>query len=501
VDWVDNLERSAKPMLAFAHVQFPHNPYNYYPNGKKHSHRNAEPHKLGGPWIDDAWPVLQAWQRSLLQLQYADVLLGHLLDRLRELELYDETIIAITADHGASYRPGDYHRRLSQTNFMDILPVPLLLKLPDSERGGEIDERLVASIDLLPTLAQASGFAVGWNCDGVSMLDPTTPGRSEAVFYDPIGDDVERRFSLAQLQESEATRLRKLELFEGATGEWRDYAFGPHAGLLGAPLSALAQGEASHLTAYLRQSEMLTDVDLNAEMVPGELRGELESSRAPQRTSALALALRDSIVAVTKSVVEDARSASQDWLALVPFSRMRSGANAFELFEIASSSPPTLHPIELSNQAPSFLGRQLATITHERIPTEGFYPPFSRQAAIRRWTNGAARLTVPIRAGQEAAILRVDIERSSPQGSHLTIRVGELVLFADRIAPGPWRRDFALPRAAQSGQTSIELASTSFVPAEIDSTETDQRRLGILLNGLWLLAAADSPSASQPARR
>ena len=178
-------------------------------------------------------------------------------------------------------------------------------------------------------------------------------------------------------------------------------------------------------------------------------------------------------------------------MALLPLARLREGENRIALFEIDERWPRTLRQIALSDDMPSFLGRQLATTLHERVRTTGFYPEFRNEGQVRRWTDGEARLTVPIRRGEEAAILRIDIQRSTPQGSQLNIRCGDVVVFADRIAPGPWRRDLPLPVEAQSELTTIELNSTPFVPAQVDSTSTDQRQLGILLNGLWLLAAAD----------
>ena len=52
-----------------------------------------------------------ALARHLLQSQFADHLLGELLDHLEAEGLDDDALIVFTADHGASFTP-ETHRRL-----------------------------------------------------------------------------------------------------------------------------------------------------------------------------------------------------------------------------------------------------------------------------------------------------------------------------------------------------------------------------------------------------
>ena len=61
-------------------------------------------------WTDNQSAVNQYWQRHLLQLGFTDRLLGRLVTRLRRAGLYDRSLLVVTADHGASFRPGDNRR-------------------------------------------------------------------------------------------------------------------------------------------------------------------------------------------------------------------------------------------------------------------------------------------------------------------------------------------------------------------------------------------------------
>jgi len=113
-----------------------------------------------------------------------DALLGRVIDYLKENGLYDETLIVVTADHGEVF---DEHARLEQTStivqrlfdapglrglkdqfglfdpsgfighsallpYDELLRVPLIVKHPDQDHAGTVDDRLVESIDIFPTV-------------------------------------------------------------------------------------------------------------------------------------------------------------------------------------------------------------------------------------------------------------------------------------------------------------------------------------------------------------
>ena len=100
--------------------------------------------------------VDQYWQRHLLQLGYADRVLGRLLDRLHASGLYDRAVLVVTADHGVSFRAGQKRRPLSAANRQDIAYVPLFVKTPGPANAAAPSPKLARTIDILPTLADAT---------------------------------------------------------------------------------------------------------------------------------------------------------------------------------------------------------------------------------------------------------------------------------------------------------------------------------------------------------
>ena len=125
------------PTLHFLHVLLPHEPWLYFADGAA-VHGPAAKRRLlrDGRWVDDPWAAAVNHQRYLLQLGYVDTLLGRLVARLREVDVYDDALIVVTADHGASLQPGAWFRRPTRPSFADIGAVPLFVKRPGSGRVG-----------------------------------------------------------------------------------------------------------------------------------------------------------------------------------------------------------------------------------------------------------------------------------------------------------------------------------------------------------------------------
>src|SRR5207249_3270872 len=127
-DFLDTLVVSERPTLSFLHILLPHVPYNYLPSGKTYETGSSLAGLLRNTWVGDETLVDQAYQRYLLQVGFVDTLVGQLINRLKAVGLYDRSLVVITADHGVSFRPKEFRRLLTPTNFQDILPVPLFIK-------------------------------------------------------------------------------------------------------------------------------------------------------------------------------------------------------------------------------------------------------------------------------------------------------------------------------------------------------------------------------------
>jgi len=114
-----------------------------------------------------------------------------------------------------------------------------------------------------------------------------------------------------------------------------------------------------------------------------------------------------------------------------------------------------------------------------------------------RWTNGAAKLVVPVDKQRPPKALKVDLDASGPKGTRLRVMVNGRTLLDERIPAGSWAKSFSLADVPLGERAAIELHSDSFVASEIVKESTDPRRLGVLVRAIRLLER-DEPFAGKP---
>jgi arylsulfatase A-like enzyme len=93
---------------------------------------------------------------------FMDEQVGRFLDRLKELGLYDQSLIVFTADHGEDFMDKelfDWWIGHARKLFEEYIHVPLMIKLPGQTEGRTI-EGSVQLLELLPTLVETAGLIV-----------------------------------------------------------------------------------------------------------------------------------------------------------------------------------------------------------------------------------------------------------------------------------------------------------------------------------------------------
>ena len=120
------------------------------------------------------------------EIRYADEQIGRLIDHLKAEELYDETVIVVTADHGEEFGEHGLYREHWSTHD-GTQRVPLLVKPPASspiEPG--VRDHLVTNVDMAPTLAEFAGLEAPSQWQGRSLVpllrESGTEWRSHIVF-------------------------------------------------------------------------------------------------------------------------------------------------------------------------------------------------------------------------------------------------------------------------------------------------------------------------------
>jgi hypothetical protein len=317
--FLSSLSPGARPLLGYVHLTFPHFPWQFLPSGKRYDGNGGKiPGFEGTAWGNDAFLVAQAHQRYLLQLGFADRLVGDLLARLRSIGLYDRALVVVLADHGVSFRPGDRRRALSETNLEDIAFVPLFVKFPGQEDGRVVDDP-VQTVDVLPTIADVLDVEVPWKMDGTSLRTPRA--REEYVL---VGDKETFSVDANTLLARRAAALEEKLSFFGSSL----YGIGPHPELLGRSIEDFVIGAGVGHSGEVDQTAELSAVDLESGYVPVRLTGRINGGGGPRD---LVLAVNGRVEAVARSYLAD----GEERLSLLfPESALTAGVNQLSLFEV-----------------------------------------------------------------------------------------------------------------------------------------------------------------------
>jgi arylsulfatase A-like enzyme len=98
----------------------------------------------------------------------ADAALGRFFETLKNMGIYDGSLILLTADHGeAFYDRG--HWQHSQTLHEELIRIPLIVKWPGKSPRGRVPMQ-VSQVDIFPTVLRAAGVAPPTS-DGIDLLE------------------------------------------------------------------------------------------------------------------------------------------------------------------------------------------------------------------------------------------------------------------------------------------------------------------------------------------
>jgi hypothetical protein len=327
--FLSSINRSQKPALYFHHVELPHVPWKYLPSGKEYEYRYFGYFGVDGltrkeRWVGDDWVVARGYQRHLLQVGYVDLLLGRLIERLKQTELFDRCLLIITADHGASFYPGEPRRHVTNTTYQDILPVPLFVKLPNQKTGNTNDDN-VETIDLLPTIVDVLDIPVKWKFEGTSLFSQSK--RKRKSMYN--GSEI-LRFEPQLVKKYDSVK-RKFDLFGSGTTEDRLYKNGPFAGMIDRPIEELAPQSSNTIGIVLNDPEMYDRVDMKSNVLPVFVSGRTTSKTTDPLY--LGIAVNGILRAVTRTFPV---SEGQGFAALVPETSFHSGKNDIKIFLMKS---------------------------------------------------------------------------------------------------------------------------------------------------------------------
>lgn len=143
-----------------------------------------------------------------------DYNVGRLVDKLKELGIYDDTIIIYTSDHGAHFktRNPEYKRSCHESASR----TPLIIKGGGFE-AGRVEKRLSSLIDLPPTMLSMAGIDIPENYMGVDLTTQIN------------APDKKRDCVFMQISESQCGRAIRTDRFKYAVRDLSPVGYAHHS--------------------------------------------------------------------------------------------------------------------------------------------------------------------------------------------------------------------------------------------------------------------------------
>ena len=160
---------------ADAHRRFINTSKNGYPT--KLETDEIEPY----PWIGSDSPELRkqitAYRNCMNRLdEGVDMVLKHL-DELKER---DNTLIVYVSDHGADFPRG------KASIYENGVRIPMIVRYPKSFPKGKVENSLVSTVDILPTMLREAGMTVPRQLPGLALQD-VDAGKAKREYVHTFG--------------------------------------------------------------------------------------------------------------------------------------------------------------------------------------------------------------------------------------------------------------------------------------------------------------------------
>jgi hypothetical protein len=329
--FVDALGSFEGPGLYFMHSILPHRPWVYSSDGTLYDEALVPGHDTTHPasWLGNEYLVSQGYERHRDQVQFADRLLGDVLDRLESAGLLDDSVVVVTADHGINFTPDEFDRTATLDTYDQILPIPLLIKA-SGQTEGSVNETPVEIVDILATTLDLAGLTWRDRTDGFSLYDSGYSPRTKR-FFNAV-EEVSINTNTIDLMGSRSEILAMVGR-SGPVGAM---------GLIGQSVADLTLGGAA-VDGTLRGLDRFGDIRFGEGSIPLHVFGGVEGP-LPDDGVPLLLSVNGTIVASGKTYT-DGQLAGQFSL-LIPSSSLVDGSNHLRLFVLGADG--TVAEVSLS---------------------------------------------------------------------------------------------------------------------------------------------------------
>ncbi|MCE9499039.1 MAG: sulfatase-like hydrolase/transferase [Leptospira sp.] len=184
--WIDTFNSpgagsAQSPLFAIVHFHSTHYSYEVPEKFNQFKPVPKLPFRSAPPWT----PMLNAYDNAILRVDDA---IREVFEKLESKGMIDNSIIAITSDHGESFdeHPGSYYHMTSL--YETQVRVPLLFYVGKNVSKGKTliesgRSRLTGLVDVMPTLFKAGGLKLSPAFEGVPVWGKSSKSYEKMISY------------------------------------------------------------------------------------------------------------------------------------------------------------------------------------------------------------------------------------------------------------------------------------------------------------------------------
>lgn len=178
VDWLDSISGDDRPLFMLYHMFDPHFPYiapkpfsgMFLPPGESYRLKARGPEAQLRIGNGEPWEFAEFVSRYDDEIAYADHYFEKLMDELKKRGIWDDAMIIFVADHGETLDERFHAFDHGARTYEEQIRVPLIIRFPRGEFGGNRVSVPVHHVDLLPTVLSYLGLPVPDEVQGRSLM-------------------------------------------------------------------------------------------------------------------------------------------------------------------------------------------------------------------------------------------------------------------------------------------------------------------------------------------
>jgi len=161
-EYMEGAARGGQPFFLVVDNYDPHEPWDppeEYVSLYDKGYEGPEP--MTGPNGEVSWMTKRQIERQralyAAELTLADNWLGRLTDKMEELNLFDNTLVMVAADHGYILGEHGLVGKFPSAMYPELMEVPIFIRHPEGRGAGTTSEYHASTHDIAPTILSLLG--------------------------------------------------------------------------------------------------------------------------------------------------------------------------------------------------------------------------------------------------------------------------------------------------------------------------------------------------------